>query len=172
VLEYHAGIFNDAGDSQGATDMNDQKAVIGRFALHPGTQRFEVGASGGFEGGATPDRRERAGAETQYRDSFLTLRAEAMTARDGELRRFGYYGLAAARPWTDIQLVGRFDSWDKDRSAETSVFDALEQQYTLGASYLLDGGVGKFAVNYVRSVRPNVAVPSSNIVLIAFQAVW
>ncbi len=174
VLEYHVGLFNETGEGAGTTDPNDQKALIGRFSVHPpGLTGIQLGASGGFQGGPTAARRERAGSELQYRDTRLTLRAETMTARDGELRRFGWYGLGAVRPTSHLQLVARYDSWDRDRTHESSLADAYERQIVIGGSYLLDGSVAKIAVNIVRATFPNVrTVPNGTFALVAFQGAW
>jgi hypothetical protein len=174
VLEYHVGLFNETGEGAGTTDPNDQKAFIGRVALHaPGLTQLQVGGSGGFQGGQLLSRRERAGGEIQYRDSRVTFRAETMTARDGNLRRFGWYGLGAVRPTPQLQFVARFDSWDRDRAHESSIADAYERQIVFGGSYLLEGSVAKIAVNIVRATFPNVqTVPSGTFMLVAFQGVW
>jgi hypothetical protein len=173
-IEYHGGVFNGTGDDIGIVDGNAQKAVVGRLAYHlrvvPGLQ---FGASGAYEPGIFAQRRERAGSELQYRDTRFTLRAETMSARDGGLHRFGWYTLGAFRPNNVLQLVTRFDSWDRDLEHETGLTDGLEQQLTVGASAQLDGGVAKFAVNLVRQTFPNViSPPAATFVLIAFQSVF
>ncbi|MGE5101953.1 MAG: porin [Deltaproteobacteria bacterium] len=174
VLEYHAGLFNETGESQGTTDPNDQKAFVGRFAVHPPMfPGFQIGGSGAFQGGPTATRRERAGTEVQFRDSWLTLRAETMTARDAELRRFGWYTLAAARPVPEVQLVARYDAWDRDRTHEASIVDAFERQIVFGGSYLIDGTAARFAVNVVHQTFPNVQnAGNGTFVLIAFEGSW
>ena len=173
VVEYHVGVFNETGEGAGTVDVNDQKAVMARIAIHPSVfPNFQFGGSGGFEGGPVKQRRERAGGEIQYMDSRLTLRTEAIGARDGNLRRFGWYGLSAIRPTPHLQLVGRFDSWDRDLSQELSLFDATERQLTFGVSYLLDPST-KVAFNVIRQTFPNVANPRAGTILMAaFQAVW
>lgn len=174
AVEYHVGVFNETGESGGSTDTNDQKAVMGRVAVHaPKFPQLQIGGSGGVEGGPTLQRRERAGGEAQFRTDLYTLRAEAMTARDGALRRYGWYGLGAVRPTTRLQFVARFDSWDRDRSHELSIVDATERQVSVGGSYLIDESIAKLAVNLVRQTFPNVVtVRSGTILLVAFQAVW
>lgn len=174
VLEYHAGLFNETGEGAGTTDPNDQKAVIGRFAVHPpGLSQLQFGGSGGFQAGQITARRERAGGELQYRDAHLTVRTETMAARDGALRRFGWYGLGAVRPTSQLQFVARYDSWDRDRTHESSLADAYERQIVLGGSYLLDGGLAKIAVNIVRATFPNITtVPNGTFMLVAFQGAW
>jgi hypothetical protein len=173
AVEYHIGVFNETGEGAGTVDLNQQKAVMGRIAIHPSVlPSIQFGGSGGFEGGPLKQRRERAGGEFQYRDTRLTLRTEAMGARDGNLRRFGWYGLGALRPTTHLQLVARFDSWDRDLGQELSLFDATENQATVGASYLLDAST-KVAFNVIRQTFPHVANPRAGTILMAaFQAVW
>lgn len=173
-LEYHVGLFNETGESQGTTDANDQKAVVARAAYHPSFfPGFQIGGSGAFEGGPTPQRRERAGGELQYRDTRLTLRGEAMSARDGELRRFGWYGLGAFRPVPAIQLVARWDEWDRDRGAESAITNAFQRQVVAGASYTLDGNVTRLVLNVVRQSFPNIStVPNATFALVAFEALW
>lgn len=173
-LEYHIGVFNETGEDAGTTDANDQKAVIGRVVLHPSMfPRFQIGGSGAYEGGPTTQQRQRAGGEAQYRDDSFTLRAEMMSARDGTLKRAGWYGLGAYRPTKQLQFVARYDSWDRDLSHDLSIFDAFERQIVAGGSYLLSGSPAKIAVNVVRQTFPNVTtVRSGTIVLVAFQAVW
>jgi hypothetical protein len=173
-LEYHVGLFNETGESAGTIDANDQKAFIGRFVYHPAFfPHLSIGGSGGFEGGARLSRRERGGTEVEFKNPLITLRAETMAARDGDLRRFGWYNLAAIRPTDVLQFVARYDSWDKDRTHETSVFDAYERQVSVGASYLIDGTSAKIAFNIVRQTFPNVNnVADGTFALIAFQGLW
>jgi hypothetical protein len=173
VVEYHVGVFNETGEGAGTTDANDQKALMGRIVVHPTLfPNLQFGGSGGFEGGPTKQRRERAGGEIQYRDTRLTLRGEAMSARDGELRRFGWYGMTAVRPTTRLQFVGRYDIWDRDRGSELSAFDASERQIVLGGSYSPDPA-SRFVLNIVRQTFPNVANPrAGTFLLAAFEAVW
>lgn len=173
TIEYHAGVFNETGDAGGTTDANPQKAFIGRVAIHP-TQipGLQFGASGGYEGGPVATQRRRAATEIQYRVDLFTLRAETMAARDGSLRRFGWYGLGALRPWTNVQLVARYDTWDRDLSGNSALSNALEHQIVLGGSYALDA-VTKISFNVVRQTFPNVSsIPTGTFVLTGFQASW
>jgi hypothetical protein len=173
-LEYHVGVFNETGDDAGTTDSNDQKAVVGRLVVHPSlVPNIEFGGTGAFEGGPPTQHRERGGGEFQYRDDRFTLRTEAMSARDGLLHRLGWYGLGAYRPTTRLQLAARFDSWDRDRTHESSANDALEHQIVVGGSYLIDGPSAKFAVNVIRQTFPQISsVRSSTFLLAAFSGLW
>jgi len=174
TVEYHVGMFNEAGDGAGSIDVNDQKTIIGRVAIHPRfAPGFQVGGSGGFEGGLPEQHRERLAGEIQYRQPRFTLRSEAMSARDGALHRFGWYGLGAVRPTPRLQFAARYDSWDKDRSGETSLNDAYERQIVAGSSYVLDDTGAKLVLNLVRQTFPNVdSIRAGTILLAAFQAVW
>jgi hypothetical protein len=174
AVEYHLAVFNETGESGGNIDTNDQKALMGRVVLRaPAFPQLQIGGSGGVEGGPASQRRERAAGEGQFRSEFVTVRGEVMAARDGALRRFGWYGLGAVRPTTRLQFVARYDSWDRDLSHDVSLFDGLERQVTVGGSYLIDGSVAKVAFNVVRQTFPNIAtVRAGTILLMAFQAVW
>jgi hypothetical protein len=95
-----------------------------------------------------------------------------MAARDGTLRRFGWYGLGAVRPTATLQFAARYDSWDRDLGGEQVLNNALERQMTIGGSYAL-APTTKFAINVVRQTFPNVSsLRSGTFVLTAFQAVW
>jgi hypothetical protein len=172
-VDYQIGVFNEFGDSQNSTDQNDQKATIGRVAFHlPFLSALQLGASGGTEGGTPQQRHERAGGEAQFRNRWLTLRSEVMGARDGSLRRLGYYGLGAIRPTPDIELVGRWDSWDPDLHNESGPADAAEREIVGGASYFIEGGATRLAANVVRSTFPSGKTPSSTMLLVGLQVVW
>ena len=157
AIEYHAGVFNETGEDAGSTDTNDQKAVIGRVSIHPSPiPALQFGGSGAYESGPRLLQRSRGGAEIQYRAQLFTLRAETMAARDGDLHRFGWYGLGAIRPIPNLQLAARFDSWDRERGKELSVVDGYERQITVGGSWALERAA-KIAVNVVRQTFPNIS---------------
>jgi len=173
-VDYQLGVFNEFGETQNSTDQNDQKATIGRLAFRvPGLAALQLGASGGFEGGPLPQqRRERAGGEGQFRNRWLTLRGEVMGARDGTLRRLGYYGLGAVRPTPDVELVGRWDYWDPDLHNESGPVNVAEREIVAGASYFIEGGATRLAANVVRSTFPSGIVRASTLLLFSLQVVW
>lgn len=173
-IEYHAGVFNEMGDDQGSTDQNDQKAIVGRLDYHvPAVPGLTVGGGGGWEPGPFTQKKQRVATEAQYKIKRYTLRGETMAARDGALRRFGWYGLGAMQATSRIVLSARYDAWDRDRTAETSLNNAFERTIVLGANYAVDGTPAKVAVNLVHQSFPNIAtVPTATFVLMAFQAAW
>ena len=173
-LEYHAGLFNEMGDAGGGTDATQAKAVLARLAYHfPILPGFHIGGTGGYETGLRSQQKSRAASEIQYRNSAFVIRGETMEARDGLLRRFGWYGLSAYRVLPNLQLVARFDSWDRDKGAENTLANALEQQITGGFSYFIEGGNAKLAVNVIRQTFPDIStVRDATIGLFAFQAIF
>jgi hypothetical protein len=173
IVEYHLGVFNELGESAGTTDLNPQKAVIGRIAIHPSfLPQVQFGGTGGFGGGPEAVRHERSAGEAEFRDHGFTFRAEVMHGRDGLLRRMGWYGLGAYRPTARLQLVGRYDWWDRDLGAEEALLNALETQITVGASYRLEGTT-KVALNVIRQEFPHISdVRSGTILLAGFSGLW
>jgi hypothetical protein len=174
-VDYHVGVFNEVGESQNTVDPNDQKATVGRLSLRvPGVDGLLVGASGAVEGGPSPaQHRERAGGDLQLKRGGLTLRTEVMGARDGLVRRLGYYALAAERPAPNVELVLRWDNWDPDLQRETSAGNLFERQVVLGGNYYLDAGGTRCSVNVIRSTFPRyAAIPAGTLILLAIQAVW
>ena len=174
-LEYHVGMFNEMGDAGGSTtDGNQQKSVLARLSYHtPFLTGFQIGGTGGYEGGPPNQKKQRAATEVQYRNSRFVLRGETMAARDGLLRRFGWYGLSAYRLRPDLQLVARYDSWDRDKTAESSLSNALQRQIVGGFSYFIENGNCKLAVNVIRQTFPNISsVRDATFGLFALQALF
>ncbi len=173
-LEYHVGVFNEAGDGAGSTtDANDQKTVMARVTYHvPAVPGLQLGGSGGYQPGPGTVYRQRAGSEVEFVRPWYTLRTETMAARDGALRRFGWYGLGVLRPIPGVQLSARYDYWDRDIGAENVLSNALQKEITGGASYAFDA-TAKVAFNLVHQTFPNVpSIPKRVFGLLAFQAVW
>jgi hypothetical protein len=172
-LEYHVGLFNETGEAAGTTDPNDQKTVMTRVAYHfPQIPGLQIGGSGGFQGGPRAQRRERAASEIQYRAKAFTLRGETMSARDGALKRFGWYGLGVYRPAPQWQFAARYDSWDRDITGENVAANALQKQVVLGVSYLFEQ-TAQVKFNIIRQTFPNISsIRDATFGLLAFQASW
>ena len=174
-LDYQVGVFNEVGESQNSTDVNDQKASVARLSLRvPGVEGLRFGGSGAVEGGPSPaQHRTRAGGEAQFKRGGLTVRTEIMGARDGLFRRLGYYALAAGRPTPNVELVARWDNWDPDLHQETAAGNLFERQIVVGANYYLDAGGTRCSANLIRSSFPRFdAMPAGTMLLLAIQAVW
>src|SRR5262249_55645490 len=158
-LEYHVGMFDEMGDAGGsAGDSNQEKSVLARLSYHaPFLPGFQIGGTGGLQGGLETQKKERAATEAQYRNGRFVLRAETMSARDGLLRRFGWYGLTAYRLRPDFQLVARYDSWDRDTGAENALANALQRQVVGGFAYFIENGNAKLAINVIHQTFPNIS---------------
>jgi hypothetical protein len=144
LFEYRIGVFNGSGINK--SDLNKDKDVIGRVILHP-FKGLDFGGS--FYSGFSPDsvslnnktsnsllgKRQRIGGELSYTYNFLNLKGEYLVAKDGKINKSGYYAQLAAFIVKDkIQLVGRYDTYDKD----TDKKDNMLTNYTLGANYFIN----------------------------------
>lgn len=164
-LDYTIGVFNGLGTGLGT---GGGKGVAGRFVGHP-SAALSVGGSSAY---ARNPRRARYGADARFAQGPWVLKTEVIAGRDDELRRFGYYGLAALQIQPSFQVVARFDSWDPDTRTETSEFDAAERNVTAGISYLLKGSTVKLQANYVRQWFAEGLVPSQNLLRVNIQTAW
>lgn len=166
-LEYTVGVFNGLGTGVGSAGG---KGFAGRVVIRPpGELGLQLGGSSGY---ADNPRRERYGADVRLDRGPLVLKSEISAGRDGELHRFGYYGLAALRIQPQLQAVVRYDSWDPDTRAETGALDAAERNVTAGISYLVMGNTLKLQANYVRQWFAGGLAPSQNMLRINVQTSW
>lgn len=172
-LEYHVGLFNEPGDAGGATDPNDQKTMMARVVYHvPSFPSLQFGGSGGYQPGPGVVYRQRAGGEIQFKNPTWTFRAESMGARDGALKRFGWYGIGAYRPASDWELSARYDNWDRDITAENVLANALQEEVVGGLTYSFDQ-TAKMKFNLIYQTFPNVeTIPNKMFGMLAFQAAW
>jgi phosphate-selective porin OprO/OprP len=144
LIEYRIGVFNGSGINK--LDLNEAKDVIGRILFHP-FKGIDIGGS--FYTGWTPDSatlnnkivpaqlgtRQRLGAELNYTYRFLNFKGEYLYAKDGQVHKNGYYAqLSAFVIPTKVQIVGRFDTYDRDTDKE----DNLNTNITFGANYFIN----------------------------------
>jgi len=72
-----------------------------------------------------------------------------------------------------LQLVARYDAWDRDLSDNDALANAFERSIVVGGSYALANAPARFAINVVRQEFPNTStVPSGTFVLVAFEGAW
>lgn len=164
----HVGAFNGVGDGQNGQDADDRKVAVGRVELPP-LLGVHLAASGAWSHGPGEERRDRAGADARLTVGPAMLRAEYMHAYDGAAEREGFYGLATYRVG-DVELVGRFDSWDRDVRSELGAADLRERDWTAGVNYLVDGTNARLQANYV--LRTYAGQPSAGMLLAAVQTAW
>jgi phosphate-selective porin OprO and OprP len=156
LIDYRIGIFNGSGINK--ADLNEDKDVIGRLVFHP-VKGLEIGGSTYY--GFAPDSatfysnnssikdkdklaakyfgvRERYGIELSYEYKFVNLKAEYISGKDGSISKAGYYvQLAAFVLPGKLQLVGRYDSYDKDKDKE----DNISTNYTGGINLIFNPNI-------------------------------
>lgn len=166
-LDYNIGLFNGLGTGIGSAGG---KGVAGRVVVHaPESTGLQFGGSSGY---ADNPRRERYGADVRLDRGPLVLKSEVMAGRDGDARRFGYYGLAAVQIRPRLQAVVRLESWDPDTRAETGLLDVAERNATAGISQHVMGNALKVQANYVRRWFAGALAPSQNVFRINVQTSW
>jgi len=133
------------GTGQNANDNTMSKDLVARLRTRI-TPQIEGGVSGYFGGrdfvpasGLSYNSKNRFGADLQLYFTGLTIKAEAITAKDKGLDKSGYYLLAAKSLTKQDTLVGMFDVYD-DPSAKNVAKQVVGKQmtYTLGINHYLD----------------------------------
>ena len=162
-----AAVMNGEGESQNNKDSNPQKAVGGRVVFAPTKVKgLQVGVSGLTEIAPNENRRDRVGAEIQYKNDKLTLRAEYAAALQDKLRGFGWYAHAGYYLNPKLEGVLRYDTFTPDRNTSAS----KEEDWLGGLNYYLTGNT-KVQVNYIHKRFFN-GLPINNQLLISYQVAW
>ena len=174
-IDYRIGVFNGTGENQNTPDSNQDKAIIGRFVVHPSfIKGLQIGASGAFSNSnrITNPRRDRAGGEVLYTAGKFKFKAEVMGGVDGELHRLGYYTHVGYRITPKIEAIFRIDGFDPDRRGETDSKNVSERDYVSGFNYYITENHFKFQFNYIRKTFNNGIQPSKNLFLANVQTSW
>jgi phosphate-selective porin len=174
-VDYQVGFFNGSGENQNDVDKNDQKAVIGRLVVRPPFIRgLHLGGSGVWGNGQRFDRprRDRLGGELLYTRDRFKFKSEAMSGRDGDFHRFGYYTHFGYRLTPKVEAIFRFDVFDPDTRREINSASVTERDYIAGFNYYVTENHVKLQVNYLRKTFHNEIVPSRNLVLVNLQTAW
>ena len=157
LIEYRVGVFSGSGINR--ADLNEAQDIIGRLLFHP-LKGLDIGGS--FYYGWTPDSatiykdqslptkktntaanqlgglRQRIGGELSYTYKFLNIKGEYLTGTDNKIDKSGYYvQLAGYVIPNTIQLVGRYDTFDKDTHKDNNAVT----NYTLGINYYINPNV-------------------------------
>ncbi len=174
VADYWVGAFNGTGESQNTTDVNNEKAVVGRVTFKTPVDGLRIGASGlytGFEAGM-PTRKDRYGAEVTYQHGKYLGRIEAQHGIDGVTDRAGGFALFGYRLLPQLQLVTRVDAWDPDVRRDDTAATVRATDYLAGATWLLAGDNAKLQVNLSRRSYAGGVSPTVNTLLFNLQASW
>jgi phosphate-selective porin OprO and OprP len=137
LIEYRIGVFNGSGINK--TDYNEAKDIVGRVILHP-IKGLDLGGS--YYTGWSPDSaviyktaskdniaanqlggtRQRIGAEVSYTYSIFNIKGEYLVGKDNKVSKSGYYCQLSAFVLKDkLQLVGRYDSYDKNTDKDNNI---------------------------------------------------
>ncbi|MEW6735891.1 MAG: porin [Acidobacteriota bacterium] len=174
-FNYQVGMFNGVGESHNDIDKNDQKTLIGRLVVSPPfIKGLRVGGSGALAGRNRPDRprRDRLGLEAYYNRGPFTFKSELITAKDANLHRIGYYGLAAYKFLPKVEAVFRYDVFDPDRRLENNLANVIERDYVMGVNYYISENNVKLQFNYLRKTFNHDIVPARNLFLVNLQTSW
>jgi len=166
VFEYAVGAFNGAGINK--ADTNDHKDLSARLVARPGGG-LSIGASY-YDGlystaaGALRTVRERIGGEAAWVTDSLSLKAEYIRAKDAAVSRDGGYVQAGVFVLPKkLQVLLRYDAYDKDRSASGDLIDA----YTGGLNWFL-ADRNKLQINYI-VFRSEAGLTLNRVLEIQFQ---
>lgn len=172
---YQIGLFNGIGEYQNLSDVDQSKAIIGRFVHRPNfIPGLQIGISGGVSpsNGAGVIRRDRIAGELLYVRDKLKIKSEIMGGHDGDTRRIGYYGHVSYRFLPKFEGVFRIDRFDPDRGREDNKSNIAETDYVTGFNYYITENHFKFQVNYIRKTFNGGIEPSKNVFLANIQTSW
>jgi phosphate-selective porin len=145
-VEYALGVFNGAGINTG--DDNDGKDVAGRLAWRPALPGLTLGADL-YDGrkGANNTARDRQGVDVLFQRAPWFARAEHIWAKDGSVKKRGYYGTLGYTVAPQTQAAIRYDHLDPDTGESGDASHTL----TVGFTRLLSkDGLQRWQLNYER----------------------
>ena len=164
IFEYALGTFNGAGINK--ADTNDHKDLSARLVVRP-LGGFSIGASY-YDGlystaaGAPRTARERIGGEASWVTDSFSVKAEYIRAKDAAASRDGGYVQAGVFVLPKkLQVLLRYDAYDKDRSASGDRIDAytagvnwhLAERNKLQVDYLVFRGESGLTLNRVLEIQ-------------------
>ena len=174
-VDLSVGVFNGVGEGQNDIDRNQQKAIVGRaVARMPFLRQLALGASGAWSTKSEPDSlmRRRGGAEAKLVAGPLMLKAEYMAGRDGERHGAGWYGHGGFSPTPRLNLIARYDVFDPDVRAETTLSTARERDLIGGFTYDVPAANARFQMNFLRKTFQTSIAPARDLLLTNFQVAF
>ncbi|MHB1457161.1 MAG: porin [Armatimonadota bacterium] len=165
-VEYALGVFNGSGIN--VLDDNDRKDIAARAVLKPGIDGLSIGVAA-YNGslGTTNIAHNRTGAELIYALAPWTVKGEYIWAKDGSIRKNGWYATAVRQIDELTQAVVRYDNLNPDTK---SVKDASTNSLTLGINRFLNkDGYTRWQLNYEIKGEKGTAI-SNNLLTAQFQA--
>lgn len=174
-FEYQIGVFNGTGETQNDVDLNEEKAVIGRFIFKPSAIKgLQLGTSGAYAPatGVLNDRHHRLGADAVFQRDKLRLKSEFMTGIDGEVHRRGFYAHAGYRFMPKLEWIVRFDTFDPHTGSENTAATVTERDYVTGFNYYIKENNFKLQFNYIRKTFVDEVRQPRNVFLVNLQTAW
>ena len=165
-VEYALGVFNGSGIN--VADDNDRKDIAARAVWKPGINGLSIGLAA-YNGslGTTNIAHNRTGAELIYTFAPWTLKSEYIWAKDGSVRKNGWYATAVRQINELTQAVVRYDNLNPDTR---SVKDASTNSLTLGINRFLNkDGYTRWQLNYEIKGEKGTAI-LNNLLTAQFQA--
>jgi phosphate-selective porin OprO and OprP len=167
LFDYKLGLFNGSGIN--VNDNNNNKDIAGRLIAHPVTG-LNLGGSfysgTGFYGTPTGANhgRNRVGAELNYEKNRFLVRSEFITAKDGALKKEGWYAQVAYYVIaTKLQLNLKYDTFDPN----TLVSKNSTTNFVLGGTYNFNNW-SKIQASFI-VVKKESTTKTNNIGLIQYQ---
>ena len=173
-LEYTAGVFNGFGETQNDVDKDGQKPFIGRLVARPSAVK---GLSLGSSYGRTTShagllaRRDRAGVDAAFARGRFLVASELMIGHDGVLERQGYYAHTTYRVFRDIDAVFRADTFDPDKTADTTAANVKERDWLGGMNWRIAGPSAVLQMNYLHKTFLDV-LPARHVFMANVQTAW
>lgn len=161
------GVFNGEGPNTG--DENEVKDIAGRITWKP-IPSLHLGVSGyRGKGKAQEFLNERWGLEASWTPGPWSFRGEAAqghgaTSLGSGPGRATAYGQAGYFFTPKLQGVARLDWWEPDTQQALDI----QNEFTAGLNYLINGHKAKLQANYVRHEEEGPSVPN-DLVRVAFQ---
>jgi phosphate-selective porin len=156
AVDYALGVFNGAGINTG--DDNDGKDVAAQVIWRPSVPGLSLGADL-YDGrrGAANATRDRQGLQLLYGHDPWFVRAEHIWAKDGSVKKRGYYGTLGYTVAPRTQAAIRYDHLDPN----TGAGDDASHTLTVGFTRLLSkDGLQRWQLNYERHREEGEQVPN------------
>jgi hypothetical protein len=174
-VDYQAGVFNGASESQNDVDANNGKAFVGRVVFHPtGFKGFQFGTSGLWapNSGIINPQHQRLGFESLYQHEKLRLKSEFMMGIDGDVHRRGYYAHVGYRFRPKFEGIFRYDTFDPDSHRDNTAATVTERDFITGFNYYIKENNFKIQFNYTRKTFANSITPSRDLFIVNLQTAW
>ena len=159
-VDFNVGLFN--GPTNNMSDANDAKSVLLRAGFTPKTEfaKITVGGYGWLDNLLMAEdedlAKNRFGFFGTLKKAELTVKGELVMGSDeqqvgDDVKSQGFYAHAGYKVSPQIEVLGRFDSFDPNTDVEDNAWTWI----TLGANYCLDSYNAMIYLNYIMRLEEN-----------------